>query len=327
MKEVAVIIPTLNEERFIAKCLDSLILQSYPFEEMDIMVIDGRSNDRTREIVDEYHKKFKNIRLIDNPGKIQSIAFNIGVKESTTQYVVRLDAHALYDRRYIELCVAGLKENLHRGNIGGLCEIIPQNNSLMAETNAILNYSKFGIGGAAFRVGGEAHDIDTVPFGAFPRRVIDEVGGMREDLPRGEDNEYNSRIRKAGYLIYFNPNIKCQYFARATFKASAKQMLANGESIGILYHIDRRAIGLRHIIPVMFVVGLITGPILSVLYTPFFIILLAALIAYFICELIASLSVGVKHGWKYLFPIFILFPLVHISYGIGTIKGLLKKKY
>ena len=150
---------------------------------------------------------------------------------------------------------------------------------------------------------------------------------MREDLPRGEDNEYNSRIRKAGYLIHFNPAIKCKYYARATFKASAKQMLANGESIGILYHIDRTAIGLRHIIPVLFVLGLIAGPILSVIYAPFFFVLLAALAIYLTCDLIASLSVAIKHGWKYILPIFVLFPIVHISYGIGTIIGLFKKKY
>lgn len=96
MYTVAVVIPTLNEEKFIARCLDSVIAQSYPFAEMDVMVVDGGSKDRTRKIVEEYGRTYKNIRFIHNPGRIQSIAFNIGVKNSEAPYIVRLDAHALY---------------------------------------------------------------------------------------------------------------------------------------------------------------------------------------------------------------------------------------
>lgn len=194
--KVAVIIPTLNEESFIARCLDSVIDQSYPFEDMDVMVIDGGSTDRTIEIIQEYKLKYSNIRFLNNPGRIQSIAFNIGVQNSTAPYIVRLDAHALYKSYYIEGCIKGLKGDSNRGNVGGQWDIKPQNESLWATTNAILNYSKFGIGGASYRVGAQAGNVDTVPFGSFPRKIIEEIGGMREDLPRGEDNEFNSRIKK-----------------------------------------------------------------------------------------------------------------------------------
>lgn len=324
---VAVIIPTLNEERFISKCLDSVIAQSYPLEKMDIMVVDGGSKDKTCEIVDNYHKKYKNIRLLNNPGKIQSIAFNIGVKVSSAPYIVRLDAHALYDAKYIELCVKGLEENPKRGNVGGMCKILPQSDSLWAETNAILNYSRFGIGGASFRVGAEAGNVDTVPFGAFPRKVIEEIGGMREDLPRGEDNEINSRIHKSGYDIYFNPQIISTYYARPTLKASARQMYANGESIGILYYIDKEAIGLRHMIPLIFVLGIIFGGILSIFFQPLLYAHIAGVVLYFGCDIIAALQCALKHGMKFFFPLALLFFVVHLSYGLGTIKGLIKRRY
>ncbi len=324
---VAVIIPTLNEERFISKCLDSVIAQSYPLEKMDIMVVDGGSKDKTCEIVEAYHKKYENIRLLNNPGKIQSIAFNIGVKASSAPYIVRLDAHALYDKKYIELCVKGLEESDKRGNVGGMCQILPQNDSLWAETNAILNYSKFGIGGASFRVGAEAGNVDTVPFGAFPRSVIEKIGGMREDLPRGEDNEINSRINKNGYDIYFNPQIISTYYARPTLKASAKQMYANGESIGILYYIDKEAIGLRHMIPLIFVLGIIFGGLLSIFFQPLLYAYIAGVSLYIVCDIMAALQCAVKHGMKFFFPLALLFFVVHISYGFGTIKGLIKKKY
>lgn len=327
MFNVAIIIPTLNEELFISRCLDTVISQTYPLEEMDIIVVDGGSEDNTCNIVNEYHKKYDNIRLLNNPERIQSIAFNIGVKSSIAPYIVRLDAHVLYDKKYIDLCIKGLKENTRRGNVGGVINILPQNSSIWAETNAILNYSKFGIGGASFRVGTECGNVDTVPFGAFPRDLVEKLGGMREDLARGEDNEFNSRIRKAGYDIYFNPEIVSTYFARPTLRSSAKQMYANGESIGILNYIDRDAIGLRHMIPLIFVVGLLFGVILSIIFRPFVYVYLSGMALYFICNILASLQCSLKHGIKFLIPLSILFFVVHVSYGMGTIKGLIKKKY
>ena len=320
--KVAVVIPTLNEERFIARCLDSVISQSYPFADMDVMVVDGGSKDRTKEIVTAYNKKHPNIRLLTNPRRIQSIAFNIGVQNSSAPYIVRLDAHALYKPYYIEGCMKGLEGDPKRGNVGGQLDIQPQNDSLWATTNAILNYSKFGIGGASYRVGAQAGNVDTVPFGSFPRTMIEKIGGMRDDLPRGEDNEFNSRIKKAGYDIYFDPAIECVYYARPTLKASCKQMYANGESIGHLFYVDRESIGLRHLVPLLFVVGIICGVLLSFVWLPFFFALLAGLCLYFTCDLLASVMAAKEHGWKYLLPLFIMFFCVHISYGWGTIVGM-----
>lgn len=318
---VSIIIPTLNEEKFIANCLDCIISQSYPFSQMDIMVIDGGSKDKTKAIVMEYNSRYSNIKLIPNPGKIQSIAFNIGVRNSNAPYIIRLDAHALYEKDYIELCIEGLKADKNRGNVGGRWKILPFNNSLWAKTNAILNYSRFGIGGSAFRVGTEARDVDTVPFGAFPRYVIDKIGGMREDLPRAEDNEYNSRIRKAGYKVYFDPRIVCSYYSRPTFKASCKQMYANGESIGHLFYVDRDSIGLRHLVPLLFVLGISCGIIFSLIWKSFLFVFVSGLGLYFLCDLIASIIASHKYGWQYFIPLFVLFLCVHISYGVGTIRG------
>nr|WP_294812491.1 glycosyltransferase family 2 protein [Prevotella sp.] len=321
--EVAIAIPTLNEERFISRCLDSIIKQTFKFEKMDVMIIDGGSNDKTKDIVAEYQKSHQNIRFIENKKKIQSVAFNIGFKKSTAPYIIRLDAHAEYDSKYISLCIENLKQDEKRGNVGGRCNILPFNQSLWAQTNAILNHSRFGIGGAAFRVSNEAHNTDSVPFGAFPRKIIEKIGGMREDLPRGEDNEYNSRIRKAGYKIFFDPNIISSYFARPTLGASCKQMYANGNSIGYLYYIDREAIGIRHLVPLLFVVSGLFSIIISVLWSPFCYVFCGGLALYIIADAIASIM-GAKDNVKCTLPLFILFFCVHVSYGMGTIAGLIK---
>lgn len=321
--EVAIVIPTLNEEHFISRCLNSIIKQTYEFEKMDVMIIDGGSTDNTKKIVAEYQKSHQNIRFIENKKKIQSVAFNIGFKKSTAPYIIRLDAHAEYDSKYISLCIENLKQDEKRGNVGGRCNILPFNQSIWAQTNAILNHSRFGIGGAAFRVSNEAHNTDSVPFGAFPRKIIEKIGGMREDLPRGEDNEYNSRIRKAGYKIFFDPNIISSYFARPTLGASCKQMYANGNSIGYLYYIDREAIGIRHLVPLLFVVSGLFSIIISVLWSPFCYVFCGGLALYLIADAMASIM-GAKDNVKCTLPLFILFSCVHVSYGIGTIAGLIK---
>ena len=287
------------------------------------MIIDGGSNDKTKDIVAEYQKSHQNIRFIENKKKIQSVAFNIGFKKSTAPYIIRLDAHAEYDSKYISLCIENLKQDEKRGNVGGRCNILPFNQSLWAQTNAILNHSRFGIGGAAFRVSNEAHNTDSVPFGSFPRKIIEKIGGMREDLPRGEDNEYNSRIRKAGYKIFFDPNIISSYFARPTLGASCKQMYANGNSIGYLYYIDREAIGIRHLVPLLFVVSGLFSIIISVLWSPFCYVFCGGLALYLIADAIASIM-GAKDNVKCTLPLFILFFCVHVSYGMGTIAGLIK---
>lgn len=311
--KVAVIVPTLNEEKYIATCVQSVYEQTFPFDEMEIIIADGGSTDRTCEIVREMGVKWPNVRLIPNPKRIQSCGFNVGVRESTAPIVIRLDAHATYEKTYIERCVSHLQQDETIGNTGGRCIIEPANGTLMARANAILNRSRFGIGGSDFRVGTVARESDTVPFGAFRREVIDKIGGMREDLPRGEDNEYNSRIRKAGYRIWFDPEIISTYFARPTLASSAKQMYNNGLSIGWLLKIDRASLGLRHLVPLLFVISIPVTLGLSMLL-------------YLIVAILADVSICSKEGKEYFFPFLILFPAIHLSYGWGTIIGLIQKK-
>lgn len=329
MFSVAVIIPTLNEEQHIADCLESLLSQTYPFEKMDVMVVDGGSNDRTRDIVENYKTKYNNIRLINNDKRIQSVAFNIGVANSSAPFIIRLDAHAKYKERYVELCVKHLKEKKEVGDVGGVWDIQPQRKGIIPETNAIINKSRFGIGGAAYRVGAAAGYVDTVPFGAFPRHVVEEIGGMREDMPRAEDNDYVTRIKAAGYKVYLDPRIECVYYSRGSLCSFLKQKFADGKSIGHLYYVNRGAIRLRHFVPLVFVSTILLLSILSIIYSNFLWLLLIDLGFYILSDIIATLYNGLKYGVKYLFTLPWMFLFVHFSYGLGTITGILngRKKY
>ena len=322
--KIAVVIPTLNEELYIENCLNSVLSQSFPFGEMDIMVVDGGSSDKTRDIVATFCQAHHNIRLIDNPKKIQSVAFNIGVKNSTAPYIVRLDAHSTYNEKYIELSIKHLVENEQLGNSGGVCNIQARSPKLVPEANAILNKVRFGIGGAAFRVGAEAGFVDTVPFGAFPRKVIEKIGGMREDLARGEDNEFNNRIRNAGYKIYLDPEVVCTYYSRDTFGGSVKQMYSNGLSIGKLLHLDRSSVSLRHLVPLAFVLSLIATLLAGIFWAPALYLFAGIFALYLFANLIATVSACCKFGWRFFFILPCLFLSVHCAYGWGTIRGLLR---
>ncbi len=324
--KVAIVIPTLNEEKFICGVIESVISQSYPFHDIDLMIVDGGSTDKTCSIVNDFSERYSNIRLINNPKRIQSAAFNIAIVNSSAPIIIRMDAHALYDVDYVKRCVQRLDSVSNVGNVGGCCRVLPGADTIVGNANAILNQVRFGIGGASFRVGAKEGDVDTVPFGAFLRTVVNNVGNMREDLPRGEDNEYNARIRKAGYRIFFDPAIICTYYARATLKASCRQMYQNGLSIGNLLHIAPDAVELRHIVPGVFVATLSLSLVLFIFFQLFCSVFAIVLGAYLVTDLIASLSACSKFGFRYIIILPILFFCIHISYGWGTIVGFLKNK-
>lgn len=324
---VVVIIPTFNEHLFIKKCLSSVYNQTFFQYIKRILVIDGGSTDGTITIINEEAIKMPKVHLFNNPKKIQSAAFNMGVDFSEEDVIVRLDAHAFYDSKYIELCVYRLISNKTYGNVGGRWIILPYNNSYMAGIIAKINTIKFAMGGADYRSGMIAKEVETVPFGAFPRSVVNEVGVMNESLCRGEDNEYNQRIIGAGYKIFFDPNIFCKYYSRPSFISFIRQMFNNGVSIGVLMRQNFKAISIRHHIPFLFVLFLVFFSFLS-FFSKFFLIVLGIVVTlYAVLDFTVSLLSCIKNKLHYFPIIFIMIFLIHITYGIGTIYGLLMGKY
>ena len=326
MIKYTIIIPVLNEEKHIESCLESLTKQSILFQEMEIMIVDGGSIDNTPKIIEKISQKYPNVKVLNNPKKIQSIAFNIGIENSSAPIVIRLDAHAKYHKDYIRYIVEGLEDKKY-GNVGGRWEMASQNNTLIGETNAIINQMRFAIGGADFRVSNEKKEVETVPFGGFRREVINEIGGMNPNLPRGEDNEYNTRIRQAGYKILFDPRIVATYYARPDLKSMLKQMYANGFSIGVLMHCYSSAVGVRHLVPLLFFLSIVGLLLCGTFINWLWYVLLAEIIVYFCFNIFFSIREANKYGWKFLSILPWEVFLIHISYGLGTLVGLIKRHY
>lgn len=173
---LSVICPIYNEEKYIAKCLDSILEQDYPKDDLEIILVDGMSNDKTRDIVGKYTAQYTFIRVIDNPNRIAPWAMNIGIKQSKGDIVMRLDAHAIYERNYFSALVSGL-QHYNADNVGSVCktDVLNKTSKTLAIREVLSN--KFGVGNSTFRTGiNGVQEVETVPFGCWRRDVFDKHG-------------------------------------------------------------------------------------------------------------------------------------------------------
>lgn len=316
----SVIIPVYNESKYIEKCIDSLLEQTYSKEKMEMIFVDGGSKDKTIELINKYIDKYpKLIRLLHNEKKIVPYAMNIGIANSKGRYIVRLDAHAEYSKDYIEKCIECLEET-GADNVGGFAETKAKNK--VGKVIAKVLSSRFGVGNSKFRTNGQEGYVDTVPFGAFKREIFHRLGGYDERLVRNQDNEMNYRIRKNGGKIYLSKSIRFNYYCRDSVKSISDMAYKNGKWNVITYYLCPGSMGIRHFVPMAFVLSLILLFALGFVMNLFHIILVCELCLYFLLDIIFSI-IDSSSLYEFLM-MFILFPVFHISYGSGSIAGLIK---
>jgi len=321
---VSIVIPVYNEKEYIERCLEALLQQDYP-NITEIICVDGRSEDGTPDIIRGLQKDFPKIRLLDNPERVQTFGLNIGIKEAVGETIAIMDAHASFASDYIRRCVELLIET-KAGCVGGAARTVP-GDSLISKLIVFAHESRFGIGVAKFRKESSEGWTDTVWPGFYWRRIYDEVGFYRPELKRSEDNELNARLRAHGYGIYISPKIRAYYFPRRDLKGLWRQNFANGNGVMQTLFANRQALGIRHFIPFLFVISLLG----LLLISPFYIwgkISLAALIgSYSVGSILFSLQTGLKHGMKYSVLMPVIFFIIHLSYGLGSLRGLPKYCY
>lgn len=205
---LSVICPIYNEEKYIGACIESILSQDYPQDDLEVIFADGMSTDNTRKIVASYTAKYPWIKLIDNPDRIVPPALNKAIDVAKGDVIMRLDAHAEYPGNYFSELTKQLKL-LNADNVGGVCITLPTNNSATAKAIACVLSSKFGMGDSSFRVGAKNITLaDTVPFGCWPRSVFERIGNFDLDLVRNQDDEFNGRITKAGGRFIFSHMLK-----------------------------------------------------------------------------------------------------------------------
>jgi glycosyltransferase involved in cell wall biosynthesis len=334
---ITIILPIRNEAAYIERCLGAILTQDYPGQ-MEVLIVDGISTDDTRAIirrVDAQHAtlrqtqdKLFRVQILDNPGKIVPIGMNIAFCQAKGDIIVRVDGHCIIAPDYVRKCVKHIQADGMDG-VGGPMETIGE--TALAQLIAIGMSSPFGVGNSAFRtLSGKSMLADTVPFPAYTRAMIERAGLYDEELVRNQDDEYNYRIRELGGKILLAADVQSTYFSRASLQGLWKQYYQYGFWKVRVLQKHPRQMSIRQFVPPLFVLALILSVVLSFssVFRP---LSLVVPILYLFANLAASILTAFRTNKSNQSPItnyYLLLPftfaILHISYGLGFLAGLMK---
>jgi glycosyltransferase involved in cell wall biosynthesis len=310
-----------NERAYIGRCLESLRAQDYPRDRFEVIVVDGGSNDGSRELVEEAQASLANLRIVENRGRHTSRGLNIGLASARGDVVARVDAHAAVAPDFIRECVAALQRT-DADVVGGPIEAAGEGRA--GETVAIAISSPFGVGNAVWRYSKREQWTDTVPFPAYRRDVFDRFGPFAE-IDGGEDDEFHYRLGDGNARILLTPAIRSTYFARRSYWELARQYFSYGQAKSVVLTRHPRRTRVRQLVPAAFIVAL-WGAVLAAFFGGVFVLPLVVIGgAYLAATLAASFMVARKKGWRYLPRLPLAFACMHLAYGLGFLSGLLRR--
>jgi len=315
MDKVTLVIPTFNEQYYIKKVITSILSQDYDFNNIEVIFIDGNSKDSTVDIINGELKDRKiDYKIIINQDRITPKSVNMGIKAAKYDIIMRLDAHSEYPSTYISKCIYYLNKT-GADNVG--CLLFTKGEGIIGQAIASVVSTKFGVGNSSFRVGAKSGYVDTVPYGTFRKSLFEKIGYFNEELLRTEDNEFNYRIRKNGGKVYLFNDIQVIYHPRNSILKLVKMAYQNGEGVIYTNYFLPGSMGIRHLVPLIFVISILIG-ILGLLLN------IQILKILFIIEIVLYFSLDLIFSLKTSLLCLILYPLYHILYGIGSIFGVFK---
>lgn len=338
MLTVSLGVIALNEEKYIGNLLQDIINQNYPHKQMEIILVDGKSKDGTKQIMNQFRKdnkkNFMDIKVLDNPKKTQPCGWNVALEAYCCDVFIKVDAHGSIPYDFVSKCVAALNEG--EDIVGGQRPCILDNSAPFSETLLLAENSMFGSSIAPYRHNSGKTYVKSMFHAAYKREVFDKVGKYNENLVRTEDNEIHYRMRQAGYKFAFYPDIISYQHVRNRLGKMLKQKFSNGYWIGLTSGVCPKCLSIYHFVPCAFVTAIIAS------ITGLFITSKAKLskvknIIGKLTKLMWGLYVGLafvmsassiyqakekRNATNLLLPI--IFFLLHFSYGIGTIIGFIK---
>lgn len=339
MPSVTVIIPVCNEERNIAGSLEQVMAQTYPASKLQVLIIDGMSDDNTRSVVERFSSdSLFDIKILDNLSRRIETALNIGVKNSDSDIILRIDARTRISSDYIVKCVNTLLET-GADNVGGIQRPIVDE-SLNDEQQACQfaigtgMSHPFGVGNAQFRIGKKSGYVDTVYLGCFRKDIFEMVGLFDEDsYSISEDSDMNMRIRAGGGKVYLDNSIVACYYPRETLKSCWDLYSSYGiRKAGNLLKY-KKFTAWRQFVPPVFLSSLLLLPVAGLFITPFWYLWLLAIAMYLGAELFfvirlvngkdcSSSGYPKRTLFKYLL---LVFPTMHFSWAFGFWSRILKR--
>ncbi len=323
----SIIVPCYNEQATIRLLLEAIYVQTYPRQEIEVLISDGQSSDGTRQVIQAYQDEYPDlsIRVLDNPQQSIPSALNIAIRAAKGEYIIRMDAHSKPYPDYVERCIRALE--FGKGdNVGGVWEIQPGGTGWLAGSIAVAAAHPLGVGDAHYRVGGEAKAVDTVPFGSYRRSYAMQVGMYDESLLTNEDYEFNTRIRSAGGTVWFDPSIRSIYYSRGNILALANQYFRYGYWKGKMLRRYPGTLRWRQLLPPSFVASLFVFSVVGLFIPVFRWMLLFEVGIYLLVLMAVGLSLALK---KADLSLIIGFPLavatMHVSWGCALLWSIIHR--
>lgn len=319
---VSIIIPCRNEAEFIEKTLQSILENDYPTDKLEVLVADGMSTDGTREILQKFCAEDGRVSLLDNSKRIVPTALNTGITHSKGQIVIFVSGHAVVARDFVSQAFQVLQEHPDAWCVGGSIETI--STTYVGSAIAAAMSSPVGAGNAMFRLGNFEGYVDTVAFPVYWRWVFDKIGLFDETLVRNQDDDFNFRLILSGGKIFMSQRIKSQYYARSSLYNLCRQYFQYGFWRTRTMQKHRRPAVFRQVVPLLFVSSLIVLTLAGILWRGFWWFLAAELFGYALGLVFGAMDVGKKAGWKYAVVAPLVFVILHFSYGLGSLWGIVR---
>ena len=318
---VSIIVPCRNEAQHVGRCLESVLDGDYPPDRMEVLVVDGRSDDRTSEIVAAYAARYPAVRLIDNPKQITPVALNLGVRAAQGDVVMRMDAHVEYPRDYVTRLVEALDES-GADCVGGVIETLPADETPIARAIALGLSHPFGVGNAYFRIGSRQRRwADAVSFGCYRREVFDRIGLFDEDLVRNQDDEFDLRLFKHGGRILLVPEVVCSYYARRTLRQLGRMFYQYGYFKPLVAKKLGKIMTARQLAPALLLAALAATGLLGLAWPVARVAFAAIAGGYTVAVLACSIRAALQHGARCGLGLAAVFVVLHGSYGLGFLRG------
>jgi succinoglycan biosynthesis protein ExoA len=297
--------PVLNEERHLELAVRAIFAQDYPGP-MEVCLALGPSTDATNDVAMRLQADEPRLRTVDNPTGKTPAALNVAIRATSGDIVVRVDGHSVLSPGYITRAVETIRRT-GAANVGGVQKAA--GTTPFEEAVAAAMASPFSMGGARFHTGGTEGPVDTVYLGVFKREAIEQVGLFDESLIRNQDYELNIRLRSAGHIVWFDPQLEVEYRPRPTLRALARQYAEYGAWKRHVLRLHPKSLKIRQIVPPFTLIALVA----SIVVAPWAPITLIAPAIY----LVSTAAASIKTSWPHIFRLAIIFPTIHMSWAWG----------
>lgn len=310
---VSVIMPVYNEEAFITRALGAVLAQDYPPDRLEVLVVDGLSEDQTVPLVEALSAGDGRVRVLSNPQRIQAHALNIGVDAAQGDIIARVDGHTIIAPDYIRRCVDHLLAT-GADNVGGPLHVIGV--TPLGQAISAAYRSPFGVP-SRYTVSQRAGYVDTLFPGAWPRTVFERIGRFNTAVGANEDYEFNYRTRQAGGRIYMTPDIRLEYYGRQTLGALWRQFFYYGDSKFRTLSRHPTSVRPRHLVAPIFVVVLTGGALSAAIQRRIAPLWALVVGSYGLATLAASAVAASRSGWRHIIRLPVVFASMHVAWGSG----------